>query len=407
MSVKYASGKKSVSVTDYKKITDFAVNVDISNRVEKFLGLKEVGSLNGAYALQIYSCCERTFVFSGVTIYELVGKNLSMVGAFDSVPDCVEVVYSGKSVPLFIGGGTAVIANDERKTFTVSQGSAYAFFDGRLWSASGNRVSFSKPFSVDNLSVNLETDGYIDISGSSGEILAILNLDGALVVVSESSIHKISTSANTIFTLETIVTQGFNAVKNTVATVGGKVVFICDNSLFVLENSQIKVVDKVAFDKQFYIRNRARSKGGKYLLHVVIDNAEYIFVYDLVTGKGGLTSMYGGMSLADGGIVSYTNANCIYELDAEGVFLGESVWKSKALNFGSHDKKSLVEVGFFSNEIGKLVISGDFGQREFSVYAGFNKKLINLTSVAFTFTFTCGISLLVDDLKMKYISYGE
>ncbi len=395
--------QKTLKVDDLAKVTDHAIGIHADKVLTAMdtyfahgssfnIEIKNVFKVNE----KIYATCNDGY------LYEKVG--LDFVKKFsigEKTPIMDVVILNGLRETLYLDEKVGCIVDKDGVQIGLPYGNHFATYSLRCFSASENTIYFSSPFDFCTKSMMLDNLGNFSIKKEDGKIIGLYDFSNYLLIVCDRAFYKL-TIVDDEFNLEKINVDSYVIEQKSLAKIREKLLFVADGKLCVYENYTVKekpcIYAKYILDLDF----KATTKDDYYYCQVKIPDKTCVLAYDVVKQTSVLLYVIDsvmayenvGINLREGRFYSVTNTT----------IAPSSKWRSVAMNFGSNEKKSLLEVSIKVTKDSLLKISGDFGYKIYNLKEGINKKTMNLSSKEFVFDLDCVLkNLIVSDLQLKYV----
>ncbi|MBP5465938.1 MAG: hypothetical protein J6Y43_00020 [Clostridia bacterium] len=318
--------------------------------------VKTAVSAAGITPVKFYNACGDVYAYcSDRTLKKAVNGAFVNTGfTSDAVPLIAPVIYNGNSAALFIGDGTASVGGVS--VSGVPYGSDCAFFGGRLFIADGNAVRFSEEFDFTDFTVGLSFGGYIKVGKECGDVLHFAADGGKLYVICEKGIYALAPYGNQYdFTMEKVSAFALDVKADSVFTVGNRTCFLSGDAFCVLCGGKVKKTGKEDFSG--FTAKTAGGTDGVYVLSLISDGTEYVYVYDTVSGKETLM-IADGFSVS-GGYAVNLNDGYLYTLNVRTETATLTTEISGEYDFGTCRKKAVSKVETHIRGSATLTVRGD------------------------------------------------
>lgn len=398
---------KEYEVLDFSKITDYATNVVLSDKVSATdITLKFVCESTGI-PIKTFFIANRFFMYRKDNyLYEFYNKRLNLVLSKKTQPLMIDVIIEGKREILIIESTTAYILK-KNLTFSFPYGTCIAKYDGRIFVANGKNLYFSNVFNFTEYSTNIENVGFFSVNDEDGDISELIDFQDCLFVVCKNAIYKLKITNQEDFSFIKCQTDYLDILVGSAKKVGEEIYFVSQNKLCVFNGNSFKKIDG-DFDRFLPTATEsATTSEGRYSIKVFINSEPVFLVYDTFTGKYHYTWTDGGGIVAENGHVFVTQFGTLYKI-ASNKNMHVYRWCSKELDFSTTNKKRLMELRLTVDQPMLLTIKGDFGIKKVQLVEGLNVKKLSLISRKFKFSVCVEeYKFLIKDMKFKYRILGE
>lgn len=398
---------KEYDVKDFKKITDYATNVEVGEQIK-------TPHMTGQYVSNLSALMVKTFFVGDRYFAYLKNKNIyERTSAFrfyiaqSNVTDplMVEVILNGKKEVLIIESSKAFIMG-KNTTFKFPHGTSAGKYDGRIFVSKLKNIYYSNKFNFDTVSTDIVNEGFLSVESEDEMIFELVSFTDCLYAVCEKGIYKLTINDGE-FNFKRCEVEPITIMNGSIKKIGKDIYFISDNRLCVFDGNTVKVISG-EFDRYLpYVKENASTANGFYMIKTVMNGEEVFFLYDTFTGKHHYVWIEERGSLGENGSMFsseyYGFYDICYNTDTK-IFR----WCSKELDFSCPHKKSLLELSLCVDQPMSIYVKGDFGTKKLELEKGLNVKKLNLTSSTFKFTtMVVSENILIKDMKFKYRILGE
>lgn len=365
--------------------------------------VKKSLSVNGLIPLKLYNVDGKLYVyFNDKRLYKIVDNALIRVSEteFKNTPIILKApVYYDDSI-IIIDGDSAFITGKTDGNVYFPKAKGFFVLEDYVFAYNGKSLFFGCRTDDDFL-LKDNYFGRIDVGDGLGEIIGITAVKNVLAVFSNYGISTLSMLDNKKdYKLKESVALPLSIREKTIKRIGDSVYFIAGKKLCKYSLSGITFLDCFLEGKDFEIVDEAYCYNDKYCLTVSIQGRRYVYVYSAIDGLEKII-VSDNLLLADGGYCFDKTDNKIYSIeDGTGDLF---YWKSKELCFNDNQAKIMSSVTVCGKGEFNLLISGEFGDREYNVSA--NKKLNGLALFSKSFIFEIDsktASSLIDGIKIEY-----
>lgn len=284
---------------------------------------------------------------------------------------------------------------------------------------------------------NDDNTAEVDIPDLRGGMKKIISVNDYLYLFYEYGVVKLSLySVGAKISYSHIFSSSAYIYENTIAKCGNSVYFYTTEGLFVLENGQVKKMQKQpkfvsekntylcaeCFDDKYFLACACDFGDGK---KIGIENETHknnaMIVYDVVTEKFSYTR---GIDVSSFFVIKTPSLQrlcatvrgvykCyLAQLTKDGKFFDDTLpkcWQSKPLNFGSADEKEILLLNFSGAAVGDASISSSRGVRKLKMShnsSELKKYKIKLFGDEFKLTFSSATDIKVTypQFKVKHFS---
>lgn len=356
--------------------------------------------------VKIYDVCGDVYVYcTNTLLYKIVNGLPVSTGFISIVPPLVApVIKNGADTALFISDVAAKVGTES--VTGVPYGTSCAYFAGRLFVSSGDKIKFSEEFDFTDFTVGLDFGGFIQVDKADGEILYLYGDGKTLSVVCEHAVYKVAPYGEEYeFKLEKVLSFALDVRKGTVFGTGDRVCFISGDGLCVLTGGKIKRVGGKISSVVLSSFSEAGGKGGLYVLPFTSGNTAYLYVYDTVTGGETLQALT--EYAAFNGYAVKSGDTFLYEITASTDAETVAAEYSGEYDFGSCRKKSVCGIEAHIRGTADIVVTGDGVFR-----ATLTEKCNGVSCFLHGRSFSIGFENASEDFKpyriaVRYIIYGE
>lgn len=398
--------EKVFKITDFEEITDFCLNVTCGQTIELQKHKVEKLSQGFSTCVATYFANNRIFFYSSDKyIYEYKDYRNVKLDQCESQPILVPIIYEGKEEVLVVNSLKAFVLGKSEREFSIPKGSCFASYDNRIFIAQGTSIYFGGKFDSENMSMDLLNIGSINTFSYDGDILALVPYEDNLVVFCKKAVYVLNISKSNDFTFTRCVETQLDIKERTVAKVKDEIFFVSNKKFCSYKEGKIKVID-VVLEK--YLSEgvlTASVYGEYYMLPFTMLNENYIFLFSVRTRKLHIINNIVGNFVGDKYLYETTTKR-LHQITENMPITGE--WTSTTLDFGSHKKKVITEIGITSTTRAELYVFSETGYRYFSIEGGSCYKKINLTGANFYFSIIPGYKgASIKNLQIKYKILGE
>ena len=220
----------NVSVPDEKYITFSYKDFNVMPTVKSEL-IEEVNDISIKRVIKTSS--RKLILATDNKIYERKDGKYSAIldKTFPSGVDVIELKKKGEKTLLFIGDDGGIFEDGERVEH-IKRGQHLVAF-GRLFSASGRTLRYSKPFDYENYSTGVKLYGFFETEEDLGDIVGLFELYNKVCVLCKNGIVLFSPfMEESEYSAERMFTDGIiNALENSAVKIGDELFFITDGNL--------------------------------------------------------------------------------------------------------------------------------------------------------------------------------
>lgn len=339
---------------------------------------------DGKAVIKLYREGGETLIYrSDKKVYRVEDSGLSEICPieFDCAPSVTQIAVAGEKRFLLTDETKSAISGEAYNISGAERGDCRVFINGRIATAKGEEIRFTERLSASDFSSRIKTDGYYRTDIRGGAVVYTCELKERLCVLCENSVIFIDSRGDFCdFSAEKLDCAYLKIKEKSAVKIGEEVYFITDGKLGVLKN-EVKTYDLPVDLKSVEIKNAATALG-YYLLHLKKN------------GKGVLLCV---KKRTDGSLFTFLK-DFDGELENEGYFYDQTENAVFALtetadgeNYIADDDlekcglKTLTEINFHCRADGSLKITGDFGEKIFSVKKDCNIIKCRLRSKVFSF----------------------
>ena len=363
-------------------------------------------SVSGVTPVKFYDVDGDTYVYClNGTLYKITNDALISTGFTSAVPPIVApVIKNGVKTVLFISDVAAKVGAES--VTGVPYGTSCAYFAGRLFISSGDKIKFSEEFDFTDFTVGLDFGGFIQADKADGEILYLYGDGKTLSVVCEHAAYTVTPYGEEYeFKLEKVPTFALDVKKGTVFGTGDRVCFISGDGLCVFSGGKIKRTGEAISSVAVSSFGTAGGKGGLYVLPFTSGDAAYLYVYDTVKERETLQTLT--EYTAFNGYAVKSGDDYLYEITAKADVETVAAEYSDEYDFGSCRRKSVCRVEAHIRGGANIVVRGDGVFR-----ATLTEKCNEVSCFVHGKSFSIGFENASEDFKLyrlavHYIIYGE
>ncbi len=354
-----------------------------------------------------YFLGNRLFVYtSDKYIYEYINYSFKRVIDCPKKPILMTAMIGGVEEVLVICGEDSFMLGQSQTKVTVPEGDYWANYNNRLFIAKSKNLYFSGDFDYDNLTMDISNFGLINVTYQDGNIIGLVPFENKLVVFCNYAIYTLNISADNEFTFTKCNTCAVDIIAKSVAKVGDEIIFVSNRKICSYKNGKVEIIDTI-FEKYLpNITSRATGYNGHYAINFNENSVNYVYMFNCNNRKANILNVSKGEFI--GGKYYFASSEKeIYQINELGRAVG--AWASLPMDFGTHRKKILTEVGIYSNKNDAFYIFSDsVGYRFMPLKSGNNYKKMNLLGKDFRFEFfSNSIDMEIKDLQIKYIIVGD
>lgn len=398
---------REYKVDDFKKITYYATNVVLSDKVcATDITFNFLCTMSGSL-VKSYYVDNRFFMYStNKRLYEYLNYRLVTALIDITKPLITDVVINGNKEILIIESTTAYILN-KKITFTFPYGTCIAKYDGRLFVGDALNVYFSNVFNFTEYSTNIENAGFLSVNKEDGEILELVSFNDCMYVVCKNAIYKLKISSEGEFEFKKCEIDYLNILENSVKKIGKKIYFISQKKLCEFDGNSFKRING-DFDRFLGgATESATATKSFYSIKIMINETVNFLVYDTLTGNHHYIWNDGVGKIGENGYLFVSKFLTVYQIDYNKNMQVFS-WYSNEIDFGTTKKKTLFEIRITADQPLPLMIEGDFGAKMLPLKQGENVIKLGLTSKRFKMSVSIeSYTFEIGDMKFKYKIVGE
>lgn len=400
--------RRDYKVKNFKQFTSEISNVFVrDNGICNGYGYAKTG-VKSSNADKVFLLNDRFYFTSGGAFYLLDETGEKEICKVDENLCFAQIILDGQRVNFFIDNQSSFVLQGEEITpkFWVPA-DVTIMHNGRLFSAKGRVITFSKQFDFETQSVNLNVDGSLRVDVSSGNVIGFMSDNDTLFVFCENAIYTIFTGAETIdFVFKKACALERKIEEKSLVVSGNVAYFLSGKKICKYNKSSIKTYGELLNTRDFSDVGYASFCDNAYLLPLKLSGRDdfCLYVYDCDNGAEGffeteLNLTCCGYYFLDGEIVKFIKGG---NNEKERKFVSGIVYPSDSL------ETDLCEINFFAGGTGSLNVVTAYGKESFSIQNGYNsiKKIICSPWFVFEF-YSQNNEFLIKDFLLKYIDKGE
>ena len=406
---KVSSHRKKYKIKNYKDLTFKAKNLTvcqdkIDNGVLLYNALVYIPK--ATVVTQFFSVDNKHFFINDQSgVYMCQYGSCSKVGEINSpiVSFLPVKIYGQKEVLVADEFGAFIIGQDERiANFPMCK--TLCFHNGRIFTAIDNTITFFNQFDMENNSVSFTVAGTIALDKDAGEIQGFMSNGENLYCICNNAIFKITCADENInFKVQREDIFGLDIKDKSFASNFGQCFFISCGKLYIFDGN-LKSKDMLLNNFDFTIVNNAKYNKNHYVLTAKDDEKnKFCYIFDLLTENESM--IYPNEDIIAG------EKYIVVDGVAKELFRGASLQDKKFISNPIIMADGISTVCSMSVEVGSactLKISGDFGNKYYSLTSGFNDILVNLSSRSLKLEFTAqNQNFFIDNLCIVYKQRGE
>lgn len=398
--------KKVYQVKDFAPLTDFAINLKISDKIKGAIATTEsvipsISPVVKGYFIngQIYLYCQ-----NGI-LYKLnQGELEKVIDCNGEQPVLTSIIYNGENQVLATLSFGSFVLLEEEIGVNIPFGHSLCTLNGTTFIADDSTIYYSDEFDFDNISNNLNNFGYIKIDSEMGKILQVFGFEGQVIIVLERAICQLKSVEQTSYKLQKLNLATLEVKKGSVQIVGDQIVFLNNKTICAYKNGNLLSLSTLIED--YSLKENAGAKAGlnKYYLPVISDKNNKTYLYILDTSLKQECIIENDNFVLCGGdylVKRATNKLVKIEFNSRSNLGGQ--WVSKRIDFKQSKPKTLRTLSVKTGSSAILTISGDFGKNNYSLKEGYNTKYLNLYSNYFVIEITfLSSEFSAENLQLEY-----
>ena len=340
------------------------------------------------------------------SLYESRTSRVDFVGEIYNIDaSMLEINVNGESDILVARDEDVYTLNGYADFDNFPRSNAILYHDGRYFIANHNKVYITGLYDILNANSNFNIVAQLWFN-DSGKILGFCPRSDEIIAVCEHAVYKITTSNDvSYYKAQELNLDKIDALDRTFAFDNGSCVFINDKKLAKLTGDKLVEKDTILDGLTYKLFGVAEYVDGRYYFPILINSKKrYLFVYDFTNDTQTLVSLkdngfaWGNMVVQDGAI--YTLANNTLCKNTRNLILN-------AIDFDDCNHKTLSGISCEIDGDATLKISGDFGEKTYSLYTGHNSLVLNLSSRSFIIELISSNALTIKDFALEYRLKGE
>ena len=383
----------------------FAVNLAVDkNGVYDGYGLTEIAKVfKLTNAVAVYNADNKYFIYcNDGSVYQVTAISRVYMGNAGGSPPRLISVLSGNTVKyLFVGKNSFYING---AAVDIPAASVATLHNGRLFTANGRVVTFSKPVDFENNSVSLTPYGTLGVCERAGNVVGFYSDSDKLAIICEHAIYNLTAFGESIdFNFERLNISALDVKANSIVCFNDGCIFLSGEKLYKYSNGKITVQETLLNNFNFTVCGSAAQKDGIYLLPVTVNGENYIYALNNMDGRESFIATTSAI-IADGGLI--LSGGVVNKLTDSG-FMGERILSTNPIDFGISGVKTVCVISASVGADCTLKVKGDFGEKRYSLKTGGNIIKTNLKSQAFTFSLSSANGFTVKNFNVKYRLKGE
>ena len=405
---KVTSHRKKYKIKNYKDLTFKVKNLTVcQDKIDKGTCLNNVQlMLPKSQITQFFTVGNRHFVIDDQNnLYKCEKISNRKIRELNNLfVAFLEVKIDGQNEVLLAGDAESFIVGRSENIPNFPMCKTLCFHKGRIFTAIDNTITFFNQFDMENNSVSFTVAGTIALDKDAGEIQGFMSNEESLYCVCKHSIYKIISADETInFKLKREDVFGLDIKDKSFASNFGQCFFISCGKLCIFDGN-LKSKDILLTNFDFNIDSNAKFNKNHYLLTAQDDEKnKFCYIFDLLTENESM--IYPNEDIIAG------EKYIVVDGVAKELFRGASLQDKKFISNPIIMADGISTVCSMSVEVGSactLKISGDFGNKYYSLTSGFNDILVNLSSRSLKLEFTAqNQNFFIDNLCIVYKQRGE
>ncbi len=393
---------KKFNVKNLSSITEYAEGMTIGNTLASS-NMCVVESIPIQFVVKNMYCVNNKMYAQGADGYFYAKSGDGYFKRFECGTEKAimgSVILQGARQTLYIDNTGGRVLENDKLLVRLPYGEYFATHALRCFSAKDYTIYFSSKFDFIAKSMAVDNYGNLSVNTEDGKIIGLYDFSSYLLIVCTNAFYKL-TVVNGEFYLEKINTDSYEIQTQSLARIGGKLLFISDKKLYAYENFSIKQLSTTFVEHILTVDIPATSYNTFYFCQTCDDEKKCVYVYDVVKKKDWLVYV-SDSTLKLNNIMFNETEQKLYLIEPNPNTT--AIWRSKAISFATNDKKSLMQLSINVTKDSMLKIIGDFGVRDFVLKSGINNKKMNLRSKEFTLELVClTTDIVVSNLEMKYM----